>query len=141
MNILLVEDNDLDVEILKRGLRKVKSDGTLLRVRDGAEALDLLTNPTRTPPLPEPFLILLDINMPRMNGHEFLAALRQTKTIAKARVLVFTTSENPLDIETAYEKHACGYIVKPSGSQDLQSVLKTLNQFWQTCESPTPLFL
>jgi len=113
MNILLVEDNDLDVEILERVMRRMDVSGTLVRARDGEEALDLLKDDARLPSLPRPFVMLLDINMPRMNGHEFLKALRADDEVSDARVFVFTTSDNKRDVELAYRNHASGYIVKP----------------------------
>lgn len=136
MNILLVEDNDLDVEILKRGLKKIGASGSLVRARDGLEALDILKNEAGGDSVPPPYVILLDINMPRMNGHEFLDALRNTKEIADARVFVFTTSDSQKDISMAYRNNTCGYIVKPNGASELNNILLTLRNFWKTCEYP-----
>ena len=136
MNILLVEDNDLDVEILERVMRRMDVSGTLVRARDGEEALDLLRDDARLPSLPRPFVILLDINMPRMNGHEFLTALRADDDVSDARVFVFTTSDSKRDVELAYRNHASGYIVKPHGASKLREVLSALQTFWSACEDP-----
>lgn len=140
MNILLVEDNDLDVEILKRGLKKIGASGSLVRARDGLEALEILKNEVGSGPVPAPFVILLDINMPRMNGHEFLEALRQKEEIADARVFVFTTSDSQKDISLAYRKNTCGYIVKPNGASELNNILLSLRSFWRTCEYPMDVY-
>lgn len=136
INILLVEDNDLDVEILKRGLAKIGASGSLLRANDGLEALEMLKTDAVAPTLPRPFVILLDINMPRMNGHEFLEALRATEEIKDARVFVFTTSDSKQDVCRAYRNNANGYIVKPNGTSELRDVLETLHRFWAICEDP-----
>lgn len=136
MNILLVEDNDVDVEILRRALRKLSSTGLLVRAKDGVEALEILCDNVRKRQLHHPYVILLDINMPRMNGHEFLAKLRQTEEIKLARVFVFTTSASKKDVELAYENNANGYIVKPDSSSELSDVLTTLQEFWRLCKSP-----
>ena len=136
MNILLVEDNDLDVEILKRGLRKMDASASLVRAKDGQEALELLTEDADTGVLPRPYVVLLDINMPRMSGHEFLETLRDTEEIKGARVFVFTTSDSKKDVDRAYQNNANGYIVKPNSSSELHDVLESLQNFWAVCEDP-----
>ena len=136
MNLLLVEDNELDAQILQRGLKKISAEGSLVRARDGMDALEILTRDVTERTLPQPFLILLDINMPRMNGHEFLEALRTTEEIKDARVFVFTTSDSENDIARAYEHNANGYIVKPASMSELQEVLSFLQKFWEVCEHP-----
>lgn len=136
MNILLVDDDDLDVEFLQRGLKKIGAEGDLLRARDGLDALEILEKHRQGERIPEPFIILLDINMPRMNGHEFLYELRQTEDAASSRVFIFTTSASEKDIDRAYDNHACGYIVKPNSIQDMSTILNALKHFWDTCEHP-----
>ncbi len=136
MNILLVEDNDLDVEILERGLKKMNASGSLVRTRDGLEALELLREDAVSRRLPRPYVILLDINMPRMNGHEFLETLRSESDVEDARVFVFTTSDNPKDVKQAYRNRANGYIVKPNSQSELQDVLHSLREFWEICKDP-----
>ena len=140
MNIFLVEDNDLDVEILKRGLRKIGATGSLVRACDGLDALEILVEDASARTLPRPYVILLDINMPRMNGHEFLEVLRTKSELKDARVIVFTTSDSKKDVGRAYQNNASGYIVKPSGASELQNVLKALQSFWSICESPESAF-
>ncbi|KIN65951.1 Response regulator receiver protein [Sulfitobacter noctilucicola] len=133
-NILLVEDNDLDVAMLKRGLKKLGIAGSIVRAGDGLQALDILTEDLDKSVLPHPFAILLDINMPRMNGHEFLSALRADERLKDAWVTVFTTSDNDKDVSLAYQNHANGYIVKPNSAAELHRVLKSLKNYWDTCE-------
>lgn len=136
MNILLVEDNDLDVEILRRSLRRIGASSALMHAKDGLEALDMLRQNQTEEILPEPFVILLDINMPRMNGHEFLAELRACNDLKAARVFVFTTSDSKKDVNKSYQNNASGYIVKPNSSSELDDVVKSLQNFWRICEDP-----
>ena len=136
VNIFLIEDDDLDAEIFERGLRKAKAPVSLVRARDGAEALDMLTDASVATTLPRPHIILLDINMPRMNGHEFLAALRANGALSTERVFVFTTSSNRKDIDRAYANNASGYIVKPNGASEMRAVLDLLGKYWDLCEHP-----
>lgn len=136
MNILLVEDNDLDVVILKRSMKKLGVSYALVRARDGLEALELLETNMTKQELPHPYVILLDINMPRMNGHEFLAEFRATEGLKTSQVYVFTTSDSKKDINLAYERNANGYIVKPNSTSELTDILRALKEFWSICEVP-----
>ena len=86
--------------------------------------------------LPHPYVILLDINMPRMNGHEFLAELRATEGLKTSQVYVFITSDSKKDINLAYESNANGYIVKPNSTSELTDILRALKEFWSICEVP-----
>lgn len=136
MNILLVEDNDIDVALLKRGLKALGVDHSVMRVHDGMEALDLLRANAERACLPHPFFVLLDINMPRMNGLELLAELRASEELRATRVVMFTTSDNPEDVKRAYDACATGYIVKPDSKPELIAALSTLHRFWEACEHP-----
>ena len=137
LNILLVEDNDIEVDILRRGLKKIGAKSNLVRARDGLEALKILNGKTECAALAHPFITLLDINMPRMNGHEFLTELRADPLISDTRVIVFTTSDNPRDVAQAYGQKAVGYVIKPNTSQELQKALKTIWDFWDCCAHPS----
>jgi CheY-like chemotaxis protein len=136
MNILLVEDDDVDAQILKRGLKKIGHVGSFVRATDGAEALELLDKDTRDPCLPKPHVVLLDINMPRMNGHEFLEKIRTTPQLKQTCVFVFSTSNNRTDVERAYENNANGFIVKPQSAADMQAILTMIRNFWEICSLP-----
>lgn len=136
MNILMVEDNDIEFDILRRGLQKIDAKSNLVRARDGLEALEILSTGSANSALIHPFVILLDINMPRMNGHEFLATLREDPQISDSRVIIFTTSDNPRDVVRAYGRNAVGYVIKPDSSQALQKALKTILEYWECCAHP-----
>jgi len=134
MNILLVEDNEVDVLLFQRAFRKTGTNSTVVRARDGVEALEILNGKDVEKQLPKPYVILLDINMPRMNGHEFLKELRADPHLASARVVVVTTSNDAKDIELAYGRFASGYVVKPGGTAEMAEVLTSLQNFWDICE-------
>ncbi|MEL0436792.1 response regulator [Phycobacter sp. K97] len=136
MNILLVEDNDLDAMILERTLKRMDLPATVVRARDGIEALEILEGEKLDPSLNGPFFILLDINMPRMNGHDFLRTLRSKEAIADQLVFMFTTSDSPHDVSLAYKWNVSGYFVKPQGSAELKRVLTSLHNFWKDCIPP-----
>ncbi|MEM6407705.1 MAG: response regulator [Pseudomonadota bacterium] len=136
-HILLVEDNDLDVEILKRGMQKARIDNPIIRAIDGLDALEMLQKHVQSPASVEPLVILLDINMPRMNGHDFLREMRAIPEIASHQVFVFTTSNSSTDIAKAFEQNANGYFVKPTGMADLVPLLITLKNYWDHCCYPT----
>ncbi|MCY4333562.1 MAG: response regulator [Litoreibacter sp.] len=135
--ILLVDDNDLDVEILTRALAKADINNPVIRAVDGIDALQILKDHAANPHLPEPFVVLLDINMPRMNGLEFLSAMRNDPTLASRQVFVFSTSGHQADIASAYAEHASGYFVKPNKTSDLVLLLKALKGFWDQCRYTT----
>lgn len=136
MNILLVEDNDVDALVFMRALKKTKLANKVVRARDGVEALEILIAKEEPGVLPAPYVILLDVNMPRMNGHEFLAALRSNENISSSRVIVLTTSDDPLDIELAYGKHASGYVVKPESTAEMSAIIGSLHDYWKVCKHP-----
>ena len=110
LNVLLVEDDELDVMNVTRAFRKHGMDDNLFVAGDGIDALEQL----RSGNLPrERLLILLDLNMPRMNGIEFLQELRKDPTLHRTPVVVLTTSKDERDLVDAYELNVAGYIIKP----------------------------
>ena len=136
LNILLVEDNAFDVEIFERSVKKFDGSLNMVHAADGVEALSIISCSHEHKKIPRPYLILIDINMPRMNGHEFLERLRKGEHDPTAVTIVFSTSDNPQDIQTAYERGANGYIVKPQNNEEFQNVLKVLRGLWSICEPP-----
>ena len=113
-NILLVEDDLLDTMNVERELRKLQITVPLLKARNGREALDLLRGTPDTPPLaPLPTVVLLDINMPRMNGLEFLAEVRADERLRNLLIFIMTTSDEETDRARARSLDVAGYIVKP----------------------------
>lgn len=134
VGILLVEDNDLDAEKLQRILDRLGDERALTRARDGIEALEILRDAERRPD--PPFVIILDLNMPRMNGQEFLEELRADVALKGLPVVVLTTSDRRADIEQAYSNQVSGYLTKPLELEDTATMLQSICDFWGRCEFP-----
>lgn len=127
VRLLLVEDNPADVFLMEAALEFSTSSVRLTVARDGQEALDLLGG-TVEEDLPN--LILLDLNMPRMNGFELLAALRGDDALAHLPVVVFTTSHAPADVKRAYALQANSYVSKPATLDEFLRLVELLEAYW-----------
>lgn len=138
LNILLVEDNKLDAMLFTRALGKVAPEAKVFHAKDGMEALEMLRETDPAAAVERPFVTLLDINMPRMNGHEYLENLRALDSDSDSVVFMFTTSDSPQDISRAYANRVNGYFVKPQNSKGLKTILQTIRDFWSICETPEP---
>lgn len=114
-NILLVEDDELDVISVKRSLKKLDTPYELYTAHNGKEALDILH---RKDPAFSPDVILLDLNMPRMNGVEFLQALRKDEKLKHLKVFVMTTSGESIDRHTTESLGISGFMIKPLNYTD-----------------------
>lgn len=133
VTILLVDDDDVDAMGIERALHKLKIANPMVRARDGLEALELLQKPDA---IAQPYLILLDINMPRMNGFEFLDHLRKHPYLSSALVFVLTTSNDDQDKMAAYEQHVAGYIVKKKVEDGFVPLIDMLDHYWRIVEFP-----
>lgn len=111
INILVVDDDDVTVEIVERSLKKVSDRFKVFGALDGLAALQILRG-DGVPQISKPYMILLDLNMPRMNGFEFLETIRADEKLAHAVVFVLTTSDNDNDRTRAYHENIAGYMVK-----------------------------
>jgi CheY-like chemotaxis protein len=129
IHILLVEDDEIDAENVMRAFKRQKIANPLTHVRDGVEALSALRGEGGYASLPRPYIILLDINMPRMNGIEFLTAIRQDDELQRSVVFVITTSSQDEDKMAAYNKQIAGYILKTRAGDDFMGVLTLLNNY------------
>ena len=133
INILLVEDDAIDVKNVERALRKNNVANPLFVAGNGLEALQML----RTGVVPGPRrLVLLDLNMPKMNGLEFLQELRADPALASITVVVLTTSNDDRDKVTAYDHHVAGYLLKPVTFTSFVEVMAALNKYWSLVELP-----
>lgn len=137
LRLLLVEDDEVDVMNVKRALKKNNLTIPIHHVSDGCEALELLdywqfSEFTRLKNL----VILLDLNMPKMNGLEFLKLLRENRQFNKIPVIILTTSSQQKDLVAAYDLNVAGYIVKPMEFQDFVETINTLSRYWSICEMP-----
>ena len=138
INILLVEDDEVDVMNVKRAFKKSNISNPLYVAGNGLEALEMLRSPDGNPPrVPDARrLILLDLNMPKMGGLEFLNELRSDPELKAIPVIVLTTSDEDRDLVEAYNLNIAGYILKPVTFTKFASVITTLNQYWTLCEFP-----
>ncbi|HHG85441.1 MAG TPA: response regulator [Bacteroidetes bacterium] len=132
IHVLLVEDDEVDVMNVQRSFRKNKVKHQLHIACDGIDALEQL----RGDKVPLPQVILLDINMPRMGGLEFLQELRNDPQLNSIMVFIMSTSANPVDKESAFKYNVAGYIVKPLSGEKFNQALSRLVAFWDICEFP-----
>lgn len=138
INILLVEDDEVDIMNVKRAFKKVNITNPLYLASNGIEALEMLRSQNNQPPqVPiERRLILLDLNMPKMGGIEFLQALRADPKLRRTPVVVMTTSNQDQDRVEAYNLNVAGYILKPVTFNSFVEMMATLNKYWILCEIP-----
>jgi CheY-like chemotaxis protein len=132
IDVLLVEDNPGDVRLTRECLKEAKIRTTLHVVNDGQEALDFLCQRERFAGAPRPDLILLDLNMPRMDGREFLSWFKREDRFRSIPVVVLTISKAEADILTCYDLHANCYIVKPIDFDQFLKVVRAIENFWFT---------
>lgn len=137
VNILLVDDDSVDVMNVQRAFKKNNITNPLSIAHNGVEALDLLRGTNGAQKIdPLPRIILLDINMPKMGGLEFLKNLREDPALKNISVFIMTTSSDDKDRIEAYNYNVAGYIVKPISFESFVSAVSILNNFWQLCEQP-----
>ena len=137
LNILLVDDDELDVMNVQRAFKKNKIANPLYVAGNGLEALEMLRGTGSRPPVPEDRrLILLDLNMPRMGGIEFLREVRSDDSLRHITVVVLTTSDEERDKVDAYNLNVAGYIVKPVTLGAFVEIMATLNKYWTVNELP-----
>jgi len=137
INILLVEDDEVDVMNVQRAFKKNNINNPLYVANNGLEALVMLRGDGNSPSiLPEQRLILLDLNMPKMNGIEFLRELRADPELKPIPVIVLTTSNEDRDKVEAFNFNVAGYIVKPVTFPNFVEAVATLNKYWALSELP-----
>lgn len=138
MNILLVEDDEVDIMNVQRAFKKGNILNPLYIAGNGLEALTMLRGtPDRPPEVPnERRLILLDLNMPKMGGIEFLQKLRSDDKLRLIPVVVLTTSNQDRDLVEAYNLNVAGYLLKPVDFVHFVELMATLNKYWSLSEMP-----
>lgn len=130
IQILMVDDSTADVVLTKHAFKNSKLANQLQIARDGAEALAQLRNEPPYQDVARPDLILLDLNMPVMGGHEFLTIVKADPLLRSIPVVVLTTSDATSDIRRAYDNFCSAYITKPVSLEKLQETVAVLEQFW-----------
>lgn len=129
---MLVEDDNVDTMTVKRALRDLSVTNMLILSVNGEEALDYLSNEKNT----KPFLILLDLNMPKMNGIEFLKIIKADDRLKKIPVVVLTTSQEKRDVVQSFKLGAAGYMVKPVDYAKFVEIIGTVLLYWRASELP-----
>jgi len=130
--ILLVEDDNIDAMIMQRALHEIKVPNEVIHKIDGKDALDYLSNATAQ----KPCIILLDLNMPRMNGFEFLKVTKTESLLKRIPVVILTTSDTEQNIIESYNLGVAGYIVKPVDYKQFVDTVRILDMYWTLSQLP-----
>jgi len=130
VNILLVEDDEIDVKALLRAFKKLKIANPVTVAKDGIEGWEALQE------LPRPYLVILDINMPRMNGIELLEKIRASEKYHDSIVFVLTTSTDDEDKFDAFKLNAAGYMLKADMGKSFIQAIEMIEQYWKVVEFP-----
>ncbi|PHJ64140.1 chemotaxis protein CheY [Nostoc linckia z18] len=145
--LLVVEDSNEDFRMLQRLMRRMSVQNPIHRCTNGDEVIEFLyqqKNDTyhqgeescNSQLALRPSVILLDLNLPGIDGRDILARLKQDNTFKEIPVVVFTTSSNPKDIELCYQKGANGYLVKPMDAQELKKTIQAFVDYWLEANTP-----
>ncbi|MGL5805292.1 MAG: response regulator [Xenococcaceae cyanobacterium] len=140
--LLVVEDSNEDFKMLQRLMRRMEVQNPIYRCTNGDDTLNFLYREGNynSPELaPRPSAILLDLNLPGMDGRDILERLKQDIIFQKIPIVVFTTSSNPRDIELCYQKGANGYLVKPMDVRELQKTIEAFIDYWLEVNTPPSL--
>ena len=129
-SILLVEDDIVDMMSVKRALKDINVTNPLYHVENGIEALEYLADKEK----PRPTIILLDLNMPKMGGIEFLSVMRKDETIRRIPVVILTTSRAEYDKIQSYDLGVAGYMIKPVDYQQFMEVIRAMCMYWTLSE-------
>jgi CheY-like chemotaxis protein len=131
LEILFVEDNEADVEMVRRSLREEIPVCNLTVANDGSEALDRLFKPGKLSDLTRPHMILLDLNMPGMNGKEALKVIKADEHLKAVPVVILTSSGAPVGLRESYAHHANCYVVKRFDGAEFKSAVREIVNFWK----------
>jgi CheY-like chemotaxis protein len=140
--LLVVEDSNEDFKMLQRLMRRMAVQNPIYRCTNGDEVLDFLYQEESSQSsngVPKPSVILLDLNLPGIDGRDILERLKQDISFRKIPIVVFTTSSNPKDIEFCYQKGANGYLVKPMDAQELQKTVQAFVDYWLETNTLPPM--
>jgi two-component system, chemotaxis family, response regulator Rcp1 len=132
IEILLVEDNEGDVEMTQRAFRDREGACNISVADNGRVAIDFLHKKENFAGAPTPHLILLDLNMPCLDGKGFLETIKQESQFKAIPVVVLTSSQSPADIRDCYERHASVYVVKPFDAIEYMDIVRKIICFWRT---------
>lgn len=130
--ILLVEDDKVDAMTVRRALKEIKVTNNVILASNGEEAIEYLLKPDSEMPC----IILLDLNMPKMNGLEFMKVAKENEKLRKIPIVVLTTSSEERDRMNSFQNGVAGYMTKPVDYQQFVDVIKTINIYWTLSELP-----
>jgi CheY-like chemotaxis protein len=136
IRILLVEDDDGDVKAVERTFLRARIANPILRARDGIEAMEILKGTESQPPLASPYLLLVDLNMPRMNGIQLVTAIREDPDLHETIIFMLTTSNRAEDKQSAYSLNVTGYILKERAGEDFLKLFTLVDSYWRIVEMP-----
>ena len=132
VTLFLIEDDDVDAMTIERAFSKLGIGNPLVRARDGLEALEMLQQGI----VKKPYIILLDLQMPRMNGLEFLEAVRADPLLMSSVIFVLTTSSSEEEMMRAYKNQIAGYFLKENSGEGMLQVTDLLNGYWKIAYLP-----
>src|SRR3954470_5519663 len=135
LQILVVDDDDADALMISEALESSNTQTSVERVTDGREAMDYLRREGRFADAHRPDLILLDLNMPRMDGRETLEAIKTDDQLKSIPVIILTTSGATPDIVSSYQHRANAYVTKPFGLDDFEATVRQINRFFRDIAS------
>lgn len=126
--VFLIDDSVADATLIKMVAKQSKLANEIVHFEDGQSALDYMNDPAND----QPDLILLDLNMPGMSGHDVLEKVRSTERLRRLPVVILTSSEDETDVARSYDEHVNAYVVKPIGVKGFQTIVDSIEQFWFT---------
>jgi two-component system, chemotaxis family, response regulator Rcp1 len=138
LELLIIEDNPGDVRLLEEAFQELRANVHIRVAKDGAEALDIVVHPPHTRTDWRPDLILLDLNLPKVSGHDVLTRIKSHPQTALIPIIVLTSSRAESDVRRAYESHANAYLRKPTTLDGLMAAAQDVKSFWmETATLPT----
>lgn len=136
-SILLVDDDEVDVLRVKRAFKTINLTNPLYVASNGLEALEMLRGKESQAAIPRPSIILLDLNMPKMNGFEFLQELRADTQLKAIPVVILTTSNDDKDKVRAFQSHVAGYLIKPRTGDNFVEIMTAFHKYWSMSKLPS----
>ncbi len=137
VQFMIVDDDEVSVMGIKRSMKQLSLINPVIVAKDGIEALQILRDALGEDESLPPYIITLDLSMPRMGGLEFLEQIRKDKAFRRLVIFVLTTSDAPSDIASAYEKNIAGYIVKENPTESFRNALSMLKEYAQLVVLPS----
>jgi CheY-like chemotaxis protein len=131
-----VEDDDGDAKAVERTFLKARIANPIVRALDGIEALEILRGTDKQPRLESPYLLLVDLNMPRMNGIQLVTAIREDPELHDTVIFMLTTSNRAEDKQAAYSMNVTGYVLKERAGEDFLKLFSLVDSYWRIVEMP-----